>query len=66
MKPNHLKDNRGVDQEGCELLITIDFALGRFMPDLSLRIPFKRRALFTVLEARGQLFMGKEEEDAAF
>lgn len=55
-----------MDQEGCELLITIDFALGRFMPDLSLRIPFKRRAVFTVLEARGQLFMGKEEEDAAF
>ena len=55
MKPKDLKDNRGVVQEGCELLIMIGFAWGRFMPDLSLHIPLKRRAVFTVLEAKGQI-----------
>ena len=60
MKPEDLKDNRGVDQEGCELLIMIDFALGRLMPDLSLHIPLKRRAVFAVLEARGQIVPGEK------
>ena len=66
MKPKDLKDNRGVDQEGCELLIMIAFALGRFMSDLSLHIPLKRRAVFTVLEAKGQIVHGERRGGYSF